>query len=74
MPRCFSCGSKVSALRFTCPACEGVGLMKDIKAGVRNFADIEQRGFDQLSATVSHVSEELSNLASVMEWGFEEVK
>jgi hypothetical protein len=48
--------------------------MKDIKAGVRNFADIEQRGFDQLSATVSHVSEELSNLASVMEWGFEEVK
>ena len=40
---------------------------------MRDLGDIERRGFDQLSAAVSHVSDELSNLASVMEWGFEGV-
>lgn len=41
---------------------------------MRDLGDIERRGFDQLSAVVSHVSDELSNLTSVMEWGFEELK
>jgi tetratricopeptide (TPR) repeat protein len=48
--------------------------MKEIRTGVRDLGDIERRAFDQLSAAVSHVSDELSNLASVMEWGFEELK
>jgi Flp pilus assembly protein TadD len=74
MPRCFSCGSHVSALRFTCPACEGVGIMRDARQGTRDLAYIQQRGFEQLTAGLSNITEELSNLAGVLEWGFEEIK
>lgn len=88
MPRCFSCGSSVVGFRFTCPACEGIGLIKEIDANVRHVAAIEERGLAQLSDSLSRVSEDLSNisdtisgvsdeianLASVMEWGFEEIK
>jgi tetratricopeptide (TPR) repeat protein len=48
--------------------------MKDMRNGLRDLATIEQRGFEQLSSAVSRVSEELSNLASIMEWGFEGLK
>jgi tetratricopeptide (TPR) repeat protein len=59
--------------------------MKNIQTGVRDLATIERNGHEQLAAAVSRVSEEisslndtiqeeLSNLASVLEWGFEEIR
>jgi len=54
--------------------CEGNELVKEIRTGVRDLARLEQRGFDQLSAVVSHWSQELSILASVMQWGLMGIK
>ena len=83
MARCWSCGSQVHGVRylFTCPTCEGVSVMKDIRKGVQGRGAVENRGVEMLAAglseiagKVSRVSDELSVLASVVEWGFEEIK
>lgn len=83
MARCWSCGSQIHGVRylFTCPTCEGVSVMKDIRRGVQGRGAVENRGVEMLAAglseiagKVSRVSDELSVLASVVEWGFEEIK
>jgi hypothetical protein len=82
--RCFSCGSKTATELFTCPACQSVGLLKEIRAGAAGMArtqragfaelaEIQRRGFDQLRDGLAHITEELSTLASAMESGFEDL-
>ena len=89
MGRCWSCGSQIPGgfrYLFTCPNCAEVEEIKKIReriesSGASNLpavveafrsdlgelSEISEAGFNQLS-------EELANIASIFEWGFEEIE
>ncbi|MCL0064227.1 hypothetical protein M1N83_03435 [Dehalococcoidia bacterium] len=74
MGRCWSCGSQIpSGMRylFTCPTCEQVEEIKSLRretaGNLVKLAEVQRRGFEILS-------DRLSEVATVIEWGFEEIK
>lgn len=79
MARCWSCGSKTpeDSNHFTCPACQQIKQMKSMQAeaaeNVDRLAEIQQSGFQTLSNQLSGVSDHLSHISTIMEWGFEEL-
>ena len=77
MGSCWSCGSNLPGgfnYAFTCPACTEVQEIKKLRQEAKeNFyelANIQRRGFEMLS---DRLTDELSEVATVIEWGFEEV-
>lgn len=74
MARCWTCGAHIDRPLFTCPACSTVkeiqGLRKQTAASLDRLAEVQRRGFEELSGALS---EGLSEIASVIEWGFEEI-
>lgn len=68
MAKCWTCGSSVSDYHYRCLACEDV--LRDIESslseGLVNLTEFQERGFNQLSSDLSEVS-------SILEWGFEEL-
>jgi tetratricopeptide (TPR) repeat protein len=69
--KCWSCGSDLpggSGYAFTCPACRQVEESKEIQNilgyGVSEITGALGEGFDKLSG-------QLTNIASILEWGFE---
>ena len=74
MARCWTCGAHIEYPLFTCPACRTVeeiqSLWSETASNLDNLAEVQRRGFEELSNTLS---EGLSGIASVIEWGFEEV-
>jgi len=74
MGRCWSCGSHVSGglnYVFTCPHCAQVQEIKNLReeasANLSKLAEIQQRGFEELS-------DRLAEVATVIEWGFAELQ
>lgn len=76
MARCWSCGAEIpGGLRprywYTCPNCAQVeeleSLRKEASSNLTKLVAIQQHGFETLS-------DRLSEVATVIEWGFEEVK
>lgn len=74
MARCWSCGSQIpGGIRylFTCPTCEQVQEIKSLrKEAIDNLdelVEVQRRGFETLS-------DRLSEVATVIEWGFEEIR
>jgi tetratricopeptide (TPR) repeat protein len=73
MTRCWSCGAELHGgveYAFTCPACEQVEQIKNLRQEVSdNLVKLEQvqrHAFESLSDNMYEV-------ASVIEWGFEEI-
>jgi tetratricopeptide (TPR) repeat protein len=70
VPKCWTCGAHVQYPVFTCPACETVEQLQTLRGEVfgklDNLVNIQQRGFETLS-------EKLSDIASILEWGFDEL-
>jgi tetratricopeptide (TPR) repeat protein len=79
MAKCWTCGSSISDLCYRCSACEdalrdietslseGFGdIESSLSEGFANLAEIQERGFNRLSAN-------LSEIATILEWGFEEL-
>lgn len=80
MSRCFSCGTEFAGgaqYIFTCPSCENVEELKNIReetkrmndsisAGFQALSDIQERGFNRLS-------EQLSSLTDIVEWGLTDI-
>ena len=70
MPKCWTCGAHVQYPVFTCPACKTVKQLQTLRGEVSgkldNLVNIQQRGFEILS-------EKLSDIASILEWGFDEL-
>lgn len=73
MARCWTCGSEIpGGLRylFTCPTCEGVQEIKSLrKEAIDNLDElvrVQRHGFEILS-------DRLSEVAAVIEWGIEEL-
>lgn len=70
MGRCWTCGAYVESLAFECPACQSVkelqNLRKEIPASFDELAQIQKEGFERLSRGLSEV-------ATVIEWGIEEL-
>ena len=78
MARCWTCGAHIERPLFTCPACRTVkeiqGLRKEaaaesrgLAAGLGELTEVQRRGFQELSG-------KLSEIASIIEWGFEDLK
>lgn len=74
MARCWTCGSPTGDLVYECPACKSVKELEVFKnQTAKNFdelAEIQERGFRELS---EKVSTGLSDIASAIQWGFEEL-
>ncbi len=68
MAKCWTCGSSVSDLCYRCSACEDAlrDIESSVSEGFAGLAEIQERGFKQLSA-------DLSEIATILEWGFEEL-
>jgi tetratricopeptide (TPR) repeat protein len=73
MARCWSCGSEIAGAGryyWTCPTCEGVqeikSLRKEASDNLSRLVGIQQHGFEMLS-------ERLSEVATVIVWGFETI-
>ena len=76
MARCWSCGAEIPGrfnpkYWFTCPNCAQVeeleSLRKEASSNLTKLVAVQQHGFETLS-------DRLSEVATVIEWGFEEVK
>ena len=76
MARCWSCGAEIpGGLRprywYTCPNCAQVeeleSLRKEASSNLTKLVAVQQHGFETLS-------DRLSEVATVIEWGFEDVK
>jgi len=66
---------------FTCPACAENTLMKDIRNGVRDGVDGQERamemiasGLSNMAGKMSGIAEELSDLAGIVQGGFDELQ
>ena len=74
MARCWTCGAYIEYPLFTCPACRTVKeiqrLRKEAVINLDALAEVQRRGFEEPSNTLS---EGLSEMASTIEWGFEEI-
>jgi hypothetical protein len=74
MPKCWTCGTQISGLQYTCPTCQGLtelrNLQKNVASHARDIAQIQQEGFAALNDTISTG---FSAIASAIEWGFDEI-
>jgi tetratricopeptide (TPR) repeat protein len=71
--RCWSCGAELPGgweYAFTCPVCEQVHQIKDLRReasdNLKGLEQVQRRAFESLS-------DRMSEVASVIEWGFEEI-
>ncbi len=80
MPRCWTCGRFVSDYRYECAYCETLTQIKDFHqefqsyqkniAGSLNYiTQVQREGFEAIKTTIM---DGLSEIASAIEWGFEE--
>ena len=83
MGTCWSCGAPVGGVHymFTCPACAENALMKDISRGVRDGVDGQERAMQMIASSLGNVAEklsgisdEISNLAGIVQGGFDELE
>jgi len=71
--RCWSCGAPVSGSRFvfTCPNCAQVEQLQELRREASrhaaNLEEIQERGFEVLAGRLSEVS-------TVLEWGFDQLR
>lgn len=82
MAKCWTCGTNVGGYQYTCTSCENLttelkSLQKkvefhgrDISEGLDYLAQIQQKGFETLSDTLSSG---LLEIASAIEWGLGEI-
>jgi len=81
MAKCWTCGTPVSGWNYTCSSCKGLTELEvlreeiesyqgDIYSRLDHIADVQESG---LSALVDACSKGLSEIASVIEWSFEEI-
>lgn len=74
MARCWTCGASTEKAVFTCTACNTLreiqGLRRETADNLGDLTEIQRRGFEELSHTLS---DGLSEIASAIEWGFEEL-
>ena len=70
MPGCWTCGAYTKYPVFECSACRSVkelqNLRKEMPANFTQLAQIQKKGFDDLSKRISEV-------ATAIEWGIEEL-
>jgi tetratricopeptide (TPR) repeat protein len=70
MARCWRCGTPIGVFRYKCSACEGIekinGLREEMASKHRELASVFQKNLELLS-------HEFSNIATILEWGFDEV-
>ena len=71
MARCWTCGSSVSGNHYRCSMCEDSlreieSLHETVSEGFADLARIQVAGFNQLS-------DQLSEIATILEWGFGEI-
>jgi tetratricopeptide (TPR) repeat protein len=81
MPACWTCGSPVDSLTYTCPSCKSLKGLADLKHQVQfqglatnlalaQLARVQAKGFAALQATMS---KGFAQLANIIEWGFGEL-
>lgn len=74
MAKCWTCGTHVSGYSYTCSSCQSLielkELRRDASEGLDYMAQIQQEGFEALQDALSSG---LSEIASAIEWGFEEI-
>jgi len=77
MAKCWTCGAHVIGYHYTCSSCESLNEIKDLQNTVKShdkgldyIVQIQQEGFKTLNDTLSTG---LSEIASVIEWGFGEI-
>jgi tetratricopeptide (TPR) repeat protein len=65
---------------FTCPACTGTAVMEDIRKGIRDVGEGQERamqmiasGLSNVADKVSGVADQLSTLAGIVQGGFDEL-
>ena len=83
MGECLSCGAPLNGgacYMFTCPACTGTAVMEDIRKGIRDVGDGQERamqmiasGLSNVADKVSGVANQLSTLAGIVQGGFDEL-
>jgi len=70
MARCWTCGKLTSEPVYKCSTCHTMEQLKNLRkenvTSLNALAEIQRQGFEELSNA-------LSEIASIIEWGFEEV-
>ena len=73
MARCWTCGSSLAGgsfgHTFVCPLCSGEKELKRLREG-----STDVRSLDAATALFCEATERLSEIAGIIEWGFEEVE
>lgn len=77
MAKCWTCGTNMGEPTFTCPSCNGLKQLKNLNEkainfskGLNNLAEIQYKGFNELKDVFS---DKLSEIASAIEWGFQDL-
>lgn len=73
MVRCWSCGTQVpGGLRYilTCPTCDGIQESKRLR---QELGSSEAKSLYEITEALTSYSEGISELSSIIEWGFEEL-
>lgn len=66
MSRCWTCGTKVNGYRYTCNNCENLKEIRSIGINIENMVTMQAEGF-------AAIRDRLSEIVSVLEWGFGEI-
>ena len=66
MSRCWTCGTKVNGYCYTCHNCENLKEIRSIGINIDNIVRIQREGF-------AEIRDGLSEIVSVLEWGFGEI-
>lgn len=81
MAKCWTCGTHVNGYHYTCSSCKNLTEIKSLQEGVRSHDRdvierldyIEQVQQESFNALANNISEGLTLIASVIEWGFGEL-
>lgn len=88
MAKCWTCGAPISGVSFTCPSCKSLSKLEDLRRQAESYredisesinymAEVQRDGFIAIDNTFStgfaQIGEGLSQIASAIEWGFDDI-
>ena len=77
MARCWTCGATVSTWQYKCSACRSFEQVEALRSEIESAAESIVDGLSTLTAVTQRgftvLASEISNLSSIVQWGFEEL-
>lgn len=81
MAKCWTCGASVSGYKYTCGSCRTIGELQDLNAEVEGIGGTIETQFENLiraqteavSSLGNQIETGLNNIASAIEWGFDQL-